>query len=59
MSAGTCVRPWLRYLSVLLEAHADGELELIVKYLVSNASWSPKYDIRVFSEENNLKVGLK
>ena len=46
----------VRYLSVLLDATADGELELVIKYLVTQASWSPKYDIRVFSQENKLKV---
>ena len=41
---------------MLLDATADGELELVIKYLVTQASWSPKYDIRVFSQESKLKV---
>lgn len=43
-------------MSVLLEAADDTEVELYVSYVVHGASWSPKYDIRVFSGENKLKV---
>ena len=48
-----------RELSVLLDAEKAGEVELTVSYVVSKAKWSPKYDIRVFSNDGQLKVRLK
>jgi hypothetical protein len=36
--------------SIILEAEADGEVELDVSYVVSNARWTPVYDLRVFTD---------
>ena len=41
---------------MLLEAAESVEVELYVSYVVSKAKWSPKYDIRVFSSDNSMKV---
>jgi hypothetical protein len=49
-----------RYLSeitILVEAqNNDTEVFLYVSYLVQNASWIPKYDIRVFSKDKSMIV---
>ena len=45
-----------RELLVLLDATDPVEVELYVSYVVSKAKWSPKYDIRVFSSDNSMKV---
>ena len=45
-----------RELLILLEAAEPVEVELYVSYVVSKAKWSPKYDIRVFSADNSMKV---
>ena len=41
---------------ILLEALGVAEVTLCVTYVVSKASWSPKYDVRVYSAEHQLKV---
>ncbi|KAJ3336166.1 hypothetical protein HDU93_003511, partial [Gonapodya sp. JEL0774] len=44
-------------ITVVLEAEASVEAELSVTYVVFNASWKPKYDIRVSSiDEKILKI---
>lgn len=45
-----------RELSILLEAKQSGEIELHVSYVVSDASWSPKYDVRVGSQTKQMQV---
>ena len=45
-----------RNISVLLDASKNGEVTLIVSYIVSNASWTPLYDVRVFNKENTMQV---
>ena len=40
----------------MLETAEDVEVELYISYVVSKAKWSPKYDIRVFSNDNTMKV---
>jgi len=43
--------------SILIESKYDNsEIELHVSYLVSNATWTPKYDMRVLSEDKSIKV---
>ncbi len=37
----------------------DAEVQLFVSYIVYNASWSPKYDIRVFTKEKTMTVNKK
>ena len=41
---------------MLLDAEKETEVELTVSYVVSKAKWTPKYDIRVFSNDGKLKV---
>ena len=45
-----------RELSILLETAEDLDVELFVSYVVNKAKWSPKYDIRVFSNDSTMKV---
>ncbi|XP_064617047.1 protein F37C4.5-like isoform X1 [Liolophura sinensis] len=47
-----------RQCSIMLESSEPDEakITLLVSYVVSQASWTPKYDIRVFPEEKKLKV---
>ena len=40
----------------MLEAKKEADVELLVSYLVKDASWSPKYDLRVFSKEKKIQV---
>lgn len=46
----------VRELSILLDAKQNGRIELHVSYVVSNARWSPKYDVRVNSESKRMQV---
>ncbi|XP_014665727.1 PREDICTED: protein F37C4.5-like [Priapulus caudatus] len=45
-----------REVLVLLEATEDTEVELHVSYVVFGASWTPKYDVRVFTTDSKLKL---
>ncbi|CAH1799373.1 unnamed protein product [Owenia fusiformis] len=45
-----------RELSVLIGCEADTEVTLLVSYIVTKAKWTPKYDIRVFSNDNQMKI---
>ncbi len=50
-----------RELTILVEANAeDTEIELLISYVVYDASWMPKYDIRVFSndKEKSMTVNI-
>ncbi len=49
-----CPEP--REVSVLLDATEDAQVELLVSYVTYKAKWTPKYDIRVYSNERQLKV---
>lgn len=45
---------------ILIESNAeDSEVNFIISYIVYNASWSPKYDIRVFGKEKKMIVIIK
>lgn len=46
----------LRQVSILLEAENQTEIKLILSYVVSNASWTPLYDLRAFTKDNTLQV---
>jgi len=51
---------YLSEITILVEAKSDdSEVFLYVSYLVQNASWIPKYDIRVFSKDKSMIVILK
>ncbi len=45
-----------RTLHVGLEAAEEGEAILFVSYVVTNASWSSSYDVRVFTKDKTMKV---
>ncbi|KAI0240642.1 Protein F37C4.5 [Lamellibrachia satsuma] len=45
-----------RVLCVLLDVIKDTEVQLKVSYVVSKAMWSPKYDLRVFSKDGQMKI---
>lgn len=47
-----------RWVSVLLNCTEEGEVTLYISYLVFGASWTPKYDIRAFIEDQVVKVKL-
>ena len=47
-------------ITILVESKSDDtEVYLYVSYLVNNASWIPKYDIRVFSKDKSMIVCLQ
>ena len=44
-------------MTILIEAKSDDtQVNLFVSYVVYNASWTPKYDIRVFSKDKSMIV---
>ena len=45
-----------RNISVLLDASKDGKVTLVVSYVVSNASWTPLYDVRAFNKDSTVQV---
>ena len=45
-------------LCVGLDAREKGDVTLVVSYVVSNASWSSAYDVRVFTKDRAMKVRL-
>jgi len=45
-------------LCVGLDAREKGDVTLVVSYVVSNASWSSAYDVRVFTKDKAMKVWL-
>ncbi|XP_064629539.1 uncharacterized protein LOC135488724 isoform X3 [Lineus longissimus] len=45
-----------REVVILMEATEDGEVELLLSYVVNKAKWSPRYDIRVFSGDSRMKL---
>ena len=45
-----------RCVCISLEAAVDTDVELALSYIVSNASWSTQYDLRVFSNDKTMKV---
>ena len=42
-----------------MDVKEPGEIELTISYLVWGASWTPRYDIRAFSEDAIVKVRHK
>jgi hypothetical protein len=42
---------------ILIEAAKENsEVNLSISYVVYNASWTPKYDIRVFNKDKSMVV---
>ena len=48
-----------REVQILIEAYNCEEVKLFVSYVVNDAGWVPKYDLRVHSRDKNLKVRQK
>lgn len=47
-------------IGILLNVKEEGsQIQLRVSYLVSNASWKPKYDLRVSSKERTMEVVMR
>lgn len=44
-------------LTVTIEVEEAGEFELEVSYMVTHASWSPLYDLRLTTLQNSLNLG--
>ena len=49
---------YCRSVKIILEAEQKVEIVLILCYVVSNASWTPAYDVRVFTEDKTMKVEI-
>ena len=47
-----------RCVCISLEAADDTDVVLALSYVVSSASWSPQYDLRVFSSDKTMKVTI-
>ena len=45
-----------RTVKVTLGAEKDVDVRLFISYVVYNASWSPSYDLRVFTKDKSMKV---
>ncbi|KAL5265217.1 hypothetical protein ACHWQZ_G006091 [Mnemiopsis leidyi] len=45
-----------REVQILIEAYNSEDVKLFVSYVVNDAGWVPKYDLRVHSRDKNLKV---
>ena len=48
--------PYTSSLRVGLEASEATDVTLLVSYVVSNASWTSAYDVRVFTKNKTMKV---
>jgi hypothetical protein len=47
----------LSEVSILIESLKDNEeAQMIVSYVVYNAQWTPKYDIKVFDKDKSMIV---
>ena len=47
---------YCRTIKITLGAVEKCDVMLILSYVVSNASWTPAYDIRVFTKDKSMKV---
>lgn len=43
---------------VVLKAKEETDIVIVVSYVVKNASWSPTYDVRVFTKDKSMKVHI-
>ncbi len=43
-------------IGVLLNVKSAAQIQLLISYVVSNAGWTPKYDLRVSSSERTMQV---
>jgi len=46
----------VQVIGILLNVREEAEIQLLVSYVVSNASWTPRYDLRVSSSERTMQV---
>lgn len=49
--------PKQQVIGILLEVKEASEVKLLFSYLVHDASWTPKYDLRVSSVDKKMEVG--
>ena len=49
----------LKMIEIIYSAKAANEVQLNIKYLISEASWTPNYDVRVTSVADPLKLVYK
>ena len=49
--------PKQQVIGILLEVKESAEVKLLFSYLVHNAGWTPKYDLRVSSVDKKMEVG--
>ena len=45
-------------MTISLEASEVCDVALLVSYVVSNASWSSSYEVRVFTKDKTMKVDM-
>lgn len=43
-------------IGIFVTVQEEAEINLMVSYVVSSASWSPKYDLRVSSAERSMLI---
>lgn len=43
-------------ISIFLTVKESAEIQLLVSYVVSDAGWTPKYDLRVSSGDRTMQV---
>lgn len=43
-------------IGILLSVKEAADIQLLVSYVVSNAGWKPKYDLRVSSKERTMQM---
>jgi len=48
--------PKQQIIGILLEVKETAEVKLLFSYLVHDASWTPKYDLRVSSVDKKMEV---
>ena len=54
---GGTTAPKQQVIGVLLEVKETSEVKLRFSYLVHDAGWTPKYDLRVSSVDKKMEVG--
>ena len=49
--------PKQQVIGILLDVKESAEVKLLFSYLVHDAGWTPKYDLRVSSTDKKMEVG--
>ena len=42
----------------MLDVKEEGNIKLMVSYVVSNAGWRPLYDVRAFNKDSSVQVNF-